>query len=71
MEQLQLRDSSTGGVNGTAEENNATNVTAVPTSGFAMTPVLSQGLNRTVEAQNINNAAVLRNNTSLAFYNNK
>ena len=44
MQQLQMRDT-TGGVNGTAEENmnNATNVTAVPTSGFAMTHVLSQG----------------------------
>ena len=68
MQQLQMRDT-TGGVNGTAEENmnNVTNVTAVPTSGFAMTHVLSQGLNGTAEAQNINNAAVPRNDTSLAF----
>ena len=69
MQQLQMRDT-TGGVNGTAEENmnNVTNVRAVPTSGFAMTQVLSQGLNGTAEAQNINNAAVPRNDTSLAFY---
>ena len=68
MEQLQMRDT-TGGVNGTEEVNmnNVTNVTAVPTSGFAMTPVLSQGLNGTAEAQNINNTAVPRNDTSLAF----
>ena len=69
LEQLQMRDT-TVGVNGTAEENmnNVTNVTAVPTSGFAMTPVLSQGLNGTAEAQNIKNAAVPKNDRSWAFY---
>ena len=68
MQQLQMHDT-TRGVNSTAEENmnNVTNVTAVPTSGFAMTQVLSQGLNGTAEAQNINNTAVPRNDTPLAF----